>query len=159
MIQFATPEETLLAMRAVARWLPELARRLEAGLRRRGLVIVERCLERHTGGASNPVLRVRTAASNPNDVSAEVRLLGALTDFLSVDRHAKPLRFDRRVLNAQAAVRKLAGIVESRVALATSQTEAELARKLEALAPRFQVRRWYGAPSAGNEPEEGSYEH
>ena len=152
LMEFATQQDMALAMLTVAKWLPELVGRFEAGIRAQGLTILERRLERYDDGTSNPVLRVRVGRGR-NGWTIELYLRNALDDFLTVDREEKPVRFDARLLDEKEAERKLDDIVTGRLAIAramaTSRTRDEFARKMERIAPSFEYVRFWQIEGSG----------
>lgn len=148
---FAEGPETAAAMILVAKWLPRLVRRFESGVRAMGLEITERVMEHHTDGSVVPVLRLRSARDG---WTLALKLRNALDEFLSVDRDEKPMRLDARLFEKNFAERKLAEVVDGRLAIARAIVEARTPEafraKVRELAKRFDLfRMWEFDNGAG----------
>lgn len=146
-MRFRTKDETAGAMFIVMEWLPELVRRMEAGVERMGLVIEERRAEMAPGGKASPVLLLRAGGRGRGGWTIELGLRNALEEFLSVDRDETPPRLDLQLFDKAHAERKLSGIVEGRLAilqaLAGSSDPADARRRIEELGPHFErLRIW-----------------
>ncbi|TET39248.1 MAG: hypothetical protein E3J72_00975 [Planctomycetota bacterium] len=144
MLKFGNSEETTGAMLILTCWLPELAKRFEAGVQAMGFEVVEKTVERYEDGIVNPVLTLRRADGN---WTIKLGLRNALEEFLFLDRDEEPKRFDTRLLDDVYAEKKLTNIVEGRLALAQTFTECrsagEVQKRMETLAPRFEhMRIW-----------------
>ena len=142
-MEFSSPEETLAAMLVTAKWLPEIVRRTEAGVKAMGLTIEKRLSARYEDGTVEPVLVLK----GPHGWELELHLRNALNDFLLVDREAKPPRLDPRLLDERYAEEKLADVVAGRLAIvrtiAGSRTARDVRRKIEKTARHFQwLRVW-----------------
>ena len=146
-MEFRTKDEMAGAMFIVMEWLPELVRRVEAGVERMGLVIEERRAEMVPGGKASPVLLLRAGEPGRNGWTIELGLRNALEEFLCIDRDETPPRLDLQLFDKAHAERKLSGIVEGRLAilraLAGSSGPADARRRIEELAPHFErLRIW-----------------
>ncbi len=134
-MRFASDQETLAAMLVTTRWLPELVRRVESGVKAMGVVIEKKGIARHADGAVDPVLFLR----GRHGWELELRLRNALEDFLTVDRDEKPARFDPRLLDPEYAETKLGEVVESRLvmvrAINESRQAGEVGKRIKKLAP------------------------
>lgn len=126
------------------RWLPELARRFETGVRDMGFEVAAKTVERYEGGIVNPVLTLRQAEG---DWTVKLSLRNALEEFLFRDRDEQPMKFDARLLDDAYAQMKLSAIIEGRLALAKTfvgcHSAEEVQARMENLAPRFErMRIW-----------------
>jgi len=153
-MEFKTKDEMAGAMFIVMEWLPELVTRVEAGVERIGLIIKERRAEMAPGGKASPVLLLRPGRRSRGGWTIELGLRNALEEFLTIDRDEVPPRLDLQLFDKAHAERKLAGIVEGRLALVRAMSESrdpeEFQRKLEKLAPRFEhIRMWWYENGAG----------
>jgi hypothetical protein len=152
MLKFENSRETTIAMLVLARWLPELAKRMEAGVRAIGFEVIEKTVERYEDGVVNPVLTLRRA---DGDWTVKLSFRNALEEFLLLDREEEPKRFDIRLLDSSSAEKKLAHIVEGRLALAQTFTECrsaeEVQKRMEKLAPQFEHMRIWKFDEENNE--------
>lgn len=112
MMEFASPEETALAMVVTARWLPALVRSFEKGVGDLGLTITERSHFIDQDGKACPTLGVRGQR-----LTFRLGLRNAMEDFLTVDREARPVRLDPRLVDAAYAKAKVADVVAGRLAI------------------------------------------
>lgn len=110
MMEFASPEETALAMVVTARWLPSLVRSFEKGVQDLGLTITERSHFVDQDGKACPTLSVRGQR-----LTFRLGLRNALEDFLTVDREAHPVRVDPRLVEERYAKAKVADVVAGRL--------------------------------------------
>ncbi len=161
-MRFRSNADELFAAAAAVRWLPELLTRVEAGVRKLGLVIAKKSINNYPDGAVEPVLLLRPRCKR-GPWTFELRLRNALEEFLTVDRDEEPVRVDPRLLDETFAEKKLASIIGGRLAmvraLSESRDPAEFKRKMEELAPRFEhVRLWEyeGGKKQGDKPCDGS---
>jgi hypothetical protein len=142
-VEFSGPEETFAAMLVTARWLPELVRRTEAGVRALGLTIEKRLSARYEDGTVEPVLVLK----GRHGWELELHLRNAFEDFLLADREARPRRLDPRLFDEHYAEEKLADVVAGRLAIVKtisgSRTARDVRRKIEKTARHFQwLRVW-----------------
>jgi hypothetical protein len=152
MLKSGNSEEKTAATLVLIRWLPVLATRFEAGVRGMGFEVVAKTVERYEGGVVNPVL---TLCQADGDWTVKLSLRNALEEFLFRDRDEKPMRFDARLLDDAYAEKKLAGIIEGRLALAKTFTDCrsvqEVQARMENLAPRFERMRIWKFDEENNE--------
>jgi len=146
-MQFSSPEETFAAMLVTARWLPELVRRVEKGVRALGLTIEKRLSAQYEDGTVEPVL----VLSGRYGWELDLHLRNAFEDFLLADREAKPRCLDPRLLDERYAEEKLADVVAGRLAIvktiAGSRTARDVRRKIEKTAGHFEwLRIWEHEP-------------
>jgi hypothetical protein len=158
-VEFSSPEETLAAMLVTAKWLPELVRRTEAGVRAMGLTIEKRLSAQYEDGTVEPVLVLKSrhgrrsgssrgsAGSDEPGWELELHLRNAFEDFLLADREARPRRLDPRLFDDHYADEKLADVVAGRLAvvktISGSRTARDVRRKIEKTARHFQwLRVW-----------------
>ena len=116
-------------------------------------------MENYPDSTVDPVLHLRSRG----EWTLQLRLGNSLEEFLTIDRDEKPVRLDVRLFDDAHAERKLASIVEGRLALVRalveSRSPAEFKRKMEELAPGFEhVRLWTydDGKKEGDEPCDGS---
>lgn len=137
MMEFASPEETALAMAVAARWLPVLVRSFEEGVREAGFTITERSHVIDEGGKACPTLVVRGRR-----LTFRLGLRNAFEDFLTRDREARPVRVDPRLVKEDYARAKIADVVSGRLeilrAVERSRDLAEARARLRELAGRFE---------------------
>lgn len=112
-MQFDDPREMLAAMLVTAKWLPQLVRWVEAGVKAMGLTIEKRLSAQCEDGTVEPVLVLR----GRHGWELELHLRNAFEDFLLQDREAKPPRLDPRLLDEAYADDKLADVVTGRLAI------------------------------------------
>ncbi len=146
-MQFDDPREMLAAMLVTARWLPDLVRSVEAGVKAMGLDIEKRLSAQYEDGTVEPV----TVLKGRHGCELELHLRNAFKDFLLADREAKPPRLDPRLLDQGYAEEKLADVVASRLAIvktiAGSRTARDVRRKIEKTARHFEwLRVWEHEP-------------
>jgi hypothetical protein len=159
MMEFASPEETALAMAVTARWLPVLVRSFEEGVREAGFTITERSHVIDGGGKACPTLVVRGRR-----LTFRLGLRNAFEDFLTRDREARLVRVDPRLVEEDYARAKIADVVSGRLevlrALERSRDLAEARARLQDLAGRFEWLRAVFVEDAEDEgpgrPAEGS---
>jgi len=142
-MEFSSPRETLAAMLVTAKWLPELVRRVESGVRAMGLAIEKRLSAQYEDGTVEPVLVLR----GRHGWELELHLRNSFEDFLLQDREAKPPRLDPRLLDERYAEEKIADVVAGRLAIvetiAGSRTARDVRRKIEKTAGHFEwLRIW-----------------
>jgi len=147
-MEFKTKDETAGAMFVVMRWLPELVERVEAGVKRMGLIIKEKRAEMTPGGKASPVLLLKPGRRSRGRWTIELGLRNALEEFLTIDRDEVPARLDLQLFDQAHAERKLSEIVEGRLALVRAMSESrnpeDFKRRAEELAPRFErLRMWW----------------
>ncbi len=134
-MRFASGGETCAAALVMTRWLPELVRRVESGVKAMGIVIEKKVIAHHADGSADPVLLLR----GRRGWELELRLRNALEDFLTLDRDERPARFDPRLFDKEYAERKLGEVVESRLvmvrAINESKRAGEVAKRVEKLTP------------------------
>ena len=130
-MKFSSDAETLAAMVVTARWLPELVRRVEKGVKALGSRIEKKAMLRFEDGTVCPVLVLR----GKRGWHLELRLRNAMEDFLLLDRDEKPVRLDPRLLDPEFAEKKLGEVVESRLAMVRALNET---RKMGEVADRIQ---------------------
>ncbi len=132
-MNFASDAETLAAMVVTTRWLPELVRRVEKGVKALGAKIKKKAMLRFEDGTVCPVLFLR----GKRNWHLELRLRNAMEDFLLLDRDEKPTRLDPRLFDEAFAEEKLEKVVESRLAMVRALNETrkagEVAEKLQKL--------------------------
>ena len=109
-MEFASQEETALAMVATARWLPVLVRSFEKGVSNLGLTITERSHFIDQDGKACPTLGVQGER-----LTFRLGLRNAMEDFLTVDREARPVRVDPRLADEDYARAKIADVVAGRL--------------------------------------------
>ena len=146
-MQFTSPEETLAAMLVTARWLPELVRRTEVGVKAMGLTIEKRLSAQHEDGTVEPILVLK----GRHGWELELHLRNAFEDFLLQDREARPRRLDPRLFDEAYAEEKLTDVVAGRLAIvktiAGSRTARDVRRKIEKTAGHFEwLRIWEHEP-------------
>ena len=112
-MNFSSDAETVAAMVVTVRWLPELVRRVEKGVKALGAVIMKKAMLRFEDGTSCPTLFLRGSGG----WYLELRLQNAFEDFLTIDRDEKPVRLDPRLLDDAFARKKLRDVVEGRLAM------------------------------------------
>jgi len=100
-MEFASQEETALAMVVTARWLPVLVRSFEKGVQDLGLAVTERSHFIDQDGKACPTLGVRGQR-----LTFRLGLRNAMEDFLTVDREARPVRVDPRLAQLRQLKRK-----------------------------------------------------
>jgi hypothetical protein len=136
-MDFASQEETALAMVVTARWLPVLVRSFEKGVQDLGLAITERSHFIDQDGKACPTLGVRGQR-----LTFRLGLRNAMEDFLTVDREARPVRVDPRLVDETYAKAKLADVVAGRLeilkVLEESRDLAEAQARINELAGRFE---------------------
>ena len=130
-MKFSSDAETLAAMVVTTRWLPELVRRVEAGVKALGARIEKKAMLRFDDGTVCPVLVLR----GKRGWHLELRLRNAMEDFLLLDRDEKPVRLDPRLLDPEFAEKKLGEVVESRLAMVRALNET---RKVGEVADKIQ---------------------
>lgn len=136
MMEFASRQETALAMVVTARWLPVLIQSFEDGVQGLGFMITERSHFTDQDGKACPMLGVRCRR-----LVVRLGLRNAMENFLMVDREAQPVQVDRRLLDDAYARAKLSDVVSGRLEIlevldACHDLDTERAR-LEGLAGRF----------------------
>ena len=119
-MKFSSDAETLAAMVVTTRWLPELVRRVEAGVKSLGAKIEKKGMLRFGDDTVCPVLFLR----GNRGWQLELRLRNALEDFLLLDRDEMPIRLDPRLLDAEFAEKKLADVVSARLAMVRALNES-----------------------------------
>jgi hypothetical protein len=112
-VEFSGKAETVAAMVVTIRWLPELVRRVEKGVKALGAKIEKRAMLRFEDGTACPTLFLR----GRRGWHLELRLQNALADFLTLDRDEKPVRLDPRLFDPEFAEKKMRDIVEGRLAM------------------------------------------
>lgn len=143
-MEFGSQVETLFAMAATSKWLEILLTRVEKGILDMGLVIEKKEIWKHEEGGVEPVLTVK----RPNSKwTIKLFFRNTLMEFLSLDRDAKPMRFDLRVMNDAFAEKKIDDLVKSRLAiadaLATSNSPEEVRQKVVAIGKGYaRLRMW-----------------
>ena len=137
MMEFASQEETALAMVVTARWLPVLVRSFEKGVRDLGLTVTERAHFIDQDGKACPTLGVRGQR-----LTFRLGLRNAMEDFLTVDREARPVQVDPRLVEEGYAKAKVADVVAGRLeilkVLEGSRDLAEAQARINELAGRFE---------------------
>ncbi|MHC5058500.1 MAG: hypothetical protein ACYTKD_27905 [Planctomycetota bacterium] len=146
-MKFTSDDETLATMLVTAKWLPELVRRTEAGVRAMGLVIEKRLSARHEDGTVEPVLVLK----GRHAWKLELHLRNAFEDFLLADREMERPRLDPRLLDDSFAEGKLADVVAGRIAIVKAIVESRSARdarrNIEKTSRRFEwLRIWEREP-------------
>ncbi|HHN46941.1 MAG TPA: hypothetical protein ENN09_05815 [Planctomycetes bacterium] len=128
---FPTQGEMLAAMAITAKWLPELVIRFEKGIADLGLEIESKQIRRYDGNEVGPVCTIK---SKHPGWTLELRLGNTLAEFLTIDRDARPVRLDPRLLDDGFASKKLDDLVNGRLdiarVLATSRSPKEIRRKM-----------------------------
>jgi len=136
-MEFASQEETALAMVATARWLPVLVRSFEKGVRNLGLTITERSHFIDQDGKACPTLGVQGER-----LTFRLGLRNAMEDFLTVDREARPVRVDPRLADEDYARAKIADVVAGRLeilkVLDQSRDVVEAQARISELVGRFE---------------------
>ena len=136
-MEFASKEETFLAMVVVTRWLPELVGRVEKGVRGMGVVIEKKATVNYPDGKVDPVLVLQ----GRRGWHLELHLRNAMEDFLTLDRDGTPVRLDPRLFDKEFAEKKLGEVVESRLAMVRAINETrgvgEVARKIQKLGGKY----------------------
>jgi hypothetical protein len=122
-VRFSSDAETLAAMVVTTRWLPELVRRVEAGVKSLGAKIEKKAMLRFGDDTVCPVLFLR----GKRGWQLELRLRNAMEDFLLLDRDERPVRLDPRLMDAEFAAGKLADIVSARLAMVRALNESRRA--------------------------------
>ena len=112
-MKFSGKAETVAAMVVTVRWLPELVRRVEKGVKALGAKIEKKAMLRFEDGTVCPTLFVR----GKRGWHLELRLQNAFADFLTLDRDETPVRLDLRLLDPEFAEKKLGEVVESRLTM------------------------------------------
>jgi len=112
-VKFSGKAETVAAMVVTVRWLPELVRRVEKGVKALGAKIEKKAMLRFEDGTVCPTLFVR----GKRGWHLELRLQNAFADFLTLDRDETPVRLDLRLLDPEFAEKKLGEVVESRLTM------------------------------------------
>jgi len=132
-VKFPSDAETLAAMVVTTRWLPELVRRVERGVKALGAKIKKKAMLRFEDGTVCPVLFLR----GKHGWRLQLHLRNAMEDFLLLDRDEKPVRLDPRLFDEAFAEKKLGEIVESRLAMVRALGETrkagEVAGKIQKL--------------------------
>ena len=124
-MKFSSRGEMLAAVAVTARWLPQLVRRVEAGVKDMGVEITKRFALKSPDETICPTLRLKHG-----NWEIELRLGNALEDFLLVDREEKPVRLDPRLLDEKFAAKKLGDVVEGRLAMVRAFKESRGAREV-----------------------------
>lgn len=136
-MEFASQEETALAMVVTARWLPVLVRSFEEGVRGLGLAVTERSHFIDQDGKACPTLGVRGQR-----LTFRLGLRNAMEDFLTLDREDRPVRVDPRLVDEAYAKAKVADVVSGRLeilkVLDGSRDLAEARARIDELAGRFE---------------------
>jgi len=136
-MKFSSPEETLRAAVLTVRWLPALVRAFEDGVTGIGLEITDRSHFLDDEGRA-----CMTLVARGKRLTLRLGLRNALEDFLAVDREARPVQVDDRLADDDYAGRKLAEIVDGRIAIVRTLDESpdiEAARaRIDELAERFE---------------------
>jgi len=112
-VKFSSGPETVAAMVVTTRWLPELVRRVEKGVKALGVKIEKRVMLKFEDGSVCPALLLR----GRRGWHLELRLQNAFADFLTLDRDEKPVRLDPRLLDPEFAEKKMGDVVEGRLAM------------------------------------------
>ena len=152
-MRFSSDAETLAAMAVTARWLPELVRRVEKGVKALGARIDKKAMLRFEDGTVCPALFLR----GKRGWHLELRLRNALEDFLTLDRDEKPVRLDPRLLDPAFAEKKMADVVEGRLAMVRALNESrkagEVAGRIQKLGGKYGTYRiWEIEGGAGEKP-------
>jgi hypothetical protein len=152
-VKFSSDAETLAAMVVTTRWLPELVRRVEKGVKSLGAKIEKKAMLRFDDGTVCPALFLR----GKRGWRLELRLRNAMEDFLTLDRDEKPVRLDPRLLDPEFAEKKMGDVVESRLAMVRALNETrkvgEVAGKIQKLGGKYGTYRiWEFEGGAGKEP-------
>jgi hypothetical protein len=136
-VKFSSDAETLAAMVVTVRWLPELVRRVEKGVKALGAKVKKKAMVNYPDGKTDPVLFVR----GRRGWRLELHLRNAMEDFLLLDRDEKPIRLDPRLLDPKFAEKKLGEVVESRLAMVRALNETrkvgEVAGKIQKLGGKY----------------------
>lgn len=136
-MKFSSDAETLAAMVVTVRWLPELVRRVEKGVKALGAKVKKKAMVNYPDGKTDPVLFVR----GRRGWRLELHLRNAMEDFLLLDRDEKPIRLDPRLLDPEFAEKKLGEVVESRLAMVRALNETrkvgEVAGKIQKLGGKY----------------------
>ena len=136
-MNFSSDAETLAAMVVTVRWLPELVRRVEKGVKALGAKVKKKAMVNYPDGKTDPVLFVR----GRRGWRLELRLRNAMEDFLLLDRDEKPVRLDPRLFDEAFAEKKLGEVVESRLAMVRALNETrkvgEVAGKIQKLGGKY----------------------
>jgi hypothetical protein len=136
-VKFSSDAETLAAMVVTVRWLPELVRRVEKGVKALGAKVKKKAMVNYPDGKTDPVLFVR----GRRGWRLELHLRNAMEDFLLLDRDEKPIRLDPRLLDPKFAEKKLGDVVESRLAMVRALNETrkvgEVAGKIQKLGGKY----------------------
>ena len=154
-LHFETQAETAAAMVVIAKWLKELVTRIEKGIKDMGLVIERKEMRRNADGEVEPAYKVR---SRRPGWTIELRLGNTIAEFITLDRDAKPARFDPRLLDDEFAEKKLDELVKCRLelvrVLATSKSVKDARPKIEALGKEFErLRMWEPLEEKGGSPK------
>ena len=152
-MKFSSGPETLAAMLVTTRWLPELVRRVEKGVKALGVKIEKRAMLKFEDGSVCPALFLR----GKRGWHLELHLRNAMEDFLLLDRDEKPVRLDPRLLDPDFAEKKMRDIVEGRLAMVRafnrSRRAGDVANEIQKLGvknSRFRV--WEFEGGAGEKP-------
>lgn len=136
MIEFASDKDKAVAIVMTARWLLALIQSFEEGVRDLGFTVTERSHFIDGDRKACPVLGVQGGR-----LSFRLGLRNAMKDFLTVDREARPVRVDPRLVDGSYAKAKLADVVTGRLeilkALEGSHDVAEAQARIGELADRF----------------------
>ena len=151
-MKFSSDAETLAAMVVTTRWLPELVRRIEKGVKALGAKIEKKAVLKFEDGTVCPVLFLR----GKRGWHLELRLRNALEDFLVLDRDEKPVRLDPRLLDKEFAEKKMGEVVDSRLAMVRALNETrkvgEVAGKIQKLGGKYgtyRIREFEGGAGKG----------
>jgi hypothetical protein len=136
-VKFSSDAETLAAMVVTVRWLPELVRRVEKGVKALGAKVKKKAMVNYSDGKAGPVLFVR----GRHGWRLELHLRNAMEDFLLLDRDEKPIRLDPRLLDPKFAEKKLGEVLESRLAMVRAlngtRKVGEVAGKIQKLGGKY----------------------
>jgi len=131
------------AMRLLTIYAPKLFLLFERRIAEAGFIIQDRAYEKTSSGEVIPVLTVKSAR-----LTSKLYLRNSLDEFLTLDREDEPSRLDHRLVDPAYAQKKLADIVDGRIALLIAMNESksqeEFKVKIKALVSRFAyLRYWY----------------
>lgn len=137
MLKFRNTEDANRAFGFVLQHLGEVLTRFEDGVKEMGFEIKKKAMARTEDGVICPILHLERGA-----FKVQLNLRNVLEEIIAVDREEDPIRVDPKIGDSAYAKRKLAEVVDGRLAIVGaidgSETQVDLDRKMTALGGRFE---------------------
>ena len=136
-MKFRNAEDANRAFGFILKNLAEVVIRFENGVKEMGFKIVKKAMARTEEGEVCPMLFLERES-----FKVQLNLRNTLEEIIAVDREEDPIRVDPQIGDPAYAKRKLAEVVDGRLAIVKAidgnETPADLDRKMRELGSQFE---------------------